>query len=116
MHCYRIITDARGEDSTLSGKRIRVTKCAYKISRAGRMTEHNWWCGLPILIAQPAHRAPVGESLKHFIGSKSLQLLAPFSGAVKSRMAKPRPGATDYYSDLRPSPTTRFAFTGRDPV
>ena len=114
MHCYQIITDARGEDYTLS-KRIRVTKCAYKISRAGRMTERNWWCGLPVLIEQPAHRAPGGQSLKHFIGSKSLQL-APFSGAMKGRMTKPRPGATDYQSDLRPSPTTRFAFTGRDPV
>ena len=95
MHGYRIITDARGEDSTIS-KRIRVTKCAYKISRAERMTERNWWCGLPVLIEQPAHRAPGGQSLKHFIGSKSLQLLAPFSDAVKSRMAKPTPGETDY--------------------
>jgi hypothetical protein len=95
VHCYRIITDARGEDSKLS-KRIRVTKCAYKISRAGRMTENNWWCGLPILIEQPAHRAPGGQSLKHFIESKSLQLLALISGAMKSRMAKPTPGATDH--------------------
>ena len=52
------------------------------------MTERNWWCGPPILIEQPAHRALGGQSLKHFIGSKSLQLLASFSGAVKSRMAR----------------------------
>jgi hypothetical protein len=51
------------------------------------MTERNWWCGPPILIEQPAQRALGGQSLKHFIGSKSLQLLASFSGAVKSRMA-----------------------------
>ena len=45
------------------------------------MTERNWWCGQPILIEQPAPRVPGGRSLKHFIGSKSLQLLAPFSQA-----------------------------------
>jgi len=83
------------------------------------MTERNWWCGLPILIEQPAHRAPGGESLKHFIGSKSLQLLAPFSGAVKSRTAKPRPGATDYNRTfvLAPRPALRspdeIRFKGR---
>jgi hypothetical protein len=80
------------------------------------MTERNWWCGLPILIEQPAHCATAGQSLKHSIGSKSLQLLAPFSDAVKSHMAKPTPGETDYYQTFVLDPTTRFAFTGRDPV